>query len=63
MRHFGYRRAAALAQMRLDAVELGPLALERADVGEVQVDAHEHDERGFAGHGAQESVRSTCRVS
>ena len=35
--------------MGLDAVELGPLGLQRAGVGEVQVDAHEHHERGLAG--------------
>ena len=66
----GDRGPDAVAQVRLDAVELGPLALQRAGLGEEQVDPQHHDEGTF-GHCDVDaarpcgypSVRSTCRVS
>ena len=64
MADLGHGRAHPLAQMGLDAVELGPLGLQGTAVREEEVDVEEDDVRTVGTTpSATESVRSTCRVS
>src|SRR4051794_28618621 len=58
LRHGGVQ---ALPQERLDTVELGSLALQRADLRKEQVDAHQHN-KGWFVHGLRERALDLPRL-